>query len=81
MDYEKTFLPAVESTPLPLFLEIVASEDLLPAQIDVKTAFSNGDPCENTHMKQPESKIEKQKQDYVCKLEKAMYCLNQVSKI
>jgi hypothetical protein len=58
-------------------LTIAAVNDLEVHQMDVKTVFLNGVLEEELYMDQPEGFIEKEKEDYVCKLQKGLYGLKQ----
>ena len=49
-------------------------------QMDVKTAFLNGDLKEETYMDQPERFIAKGQENKVCKLVKSLYELKQAPK-
>ena len=48
--------------------------------MDVKIAFLNGDLDEDAHMEQPTGFAEVGKEDLVCKLNKSIYGLKQVSR-
>ena len=58
-----------------LFMAIVAHFDLELHQMDVMTAFLNGDLVENVYMTQPIGFEEVDKEHMVCKLQKSMYGL------
>ena len=45
-------------------------------QMDVKTAFLNGNLDEEINMKQQKGYVDKKNPDYVCKLQKSLYGLN-----
>ena len=80
IDYEDTFSPVVRITSVRLILVIVAHMDLELYQMDVKTAFLNGELDEEIYMDQPlcfESKGQERK---VCKLKRSIYGLKQASR-
>ena len=80
IDYEDTFSPVVRITSVRLILAIVAHMDLELYQMDVKTAFLNGELDEEIYMDQPlcfESKGQERK---VCKLKRSIYGLKQASR-
>ncbi len=52
----------------------------IATQMDVKTAFLNGDLDQDVFMEQPEGCRDPERPDFVCKLQKALYGLKQGSK-
>ena len=61
-------------------MALVAHFDLYLLQIEVKTAFLNGDLDEEVFMKQPEGFVEEGKEHLVCKLKRSIYGLKQASR-
>ena len=55
----------------------VAESKMIIHQMDVKTAFLNGELEENIYMEQPEGYVEKEKENLVCKMKKSLYGLKQ----
>ncbi|CAD5191962.1 unnamed protein product, partial [Musa acuminata subsp. malaccensis] len=62
IDYNKTFSPVSKKDSLRIIMTLVAHYDLELHQMDVKTAFLNGDLDEEIYMEQPEGFIKKGKE-------------------
>lgn len=77
VDYDETFSPVVRHSSLRLLLALAVEKKLNVDQMDVKTAFLNGDLSETVYMKQPEGFEEKGKEDYLCLLKRSLYGLKQ----
>ncbi|RDY07827.1 hypothetical protein CR513_08008, partial [Mucuna pruriens] len=60
-------------------MALVAHFDLELHQMDVKTAFLNGDIDETIYMMQPENFVSNESKSIVCKLKKSIYGLKQTS--
>jgi hypothetical protein len=80
VDYEETFSPVVKFATLRVILSIVAIENLECHQLDVKTAFLNGDITEELYMYQPRGFVVDGEENKICKLNKAIYGLKQASR-
>ncbi|GJS57761.1 reverse transcriptase domain-containing protein [Tanacetum coccineum] len=76
---EKELL-AVVIEEIRLLLALAAIHDLVIHQMDVKTAFLNGDLDEEIYMKQPEGFVMPGHESKVCKLKKSLYGLKQAPK-
>lgn len=82
IDYNEIFSPVIRMEALRLMLAIATILDLEIHQMDVATAFLNGeiDTVEPIFMKQPEG-FHKGDKDQVCKLNKSLYGLKQAPRI
>ena len=76
-DYEEVFSPVAKHTSLRTFLALANEHDLEIHQMDVKTAFLNGELDYDIYMSQPEGFINEDKPNHVCKLRKSIYGLKQ----
>ena len=63
-----------------ILLSIATFYDYEIWQMDVKTAFLNGNLEESIYMSQPEGFIEQDQEQKVCKLKKSIYGLKQASR-
>jgi hypothetical protein len=81
VDFNETFAPVVKFNTIRCILAIGATMDLEMHQMDVKTAFLNGDLEEEIYMEQPEGFVEEGQEDLVCKVNKALYGLRQSQRV
>ena len=77
VDYNETFAPVVKYSSIRCLLSLAAHLDWEVHQMDVKTAFLNGDLEEEIYMQQPEGFVERDKEHMVWRLKKALYGLKQ----
>ena len=80
VDYNETYAPVVKFTSVRILLAVVTALRLHLHQMDVVTAFLNGDLDETVYMAQPEGFKVKGKEHWVCRLQKAIYGLKQASR-
>jgi len=80
IDYEDTFSPVAMLKSIRILLSIAAALDYEIWQMDVKTAFLNGNLDERIYMAQPDGFIEKGLEEKVCELQKSIYGLKQASR-
>ena len=80
VDYEETFSPVVRFASIRILLAIVAHMDLELHQMDVKTAFLNGELDEEIYMDQPKGFQVVGQERKVCRLQRSIYGLKQSSR-
>src|ERR1041384_7601166 len=81
IDYNETFSPVAMLKSVRIVLAIAAFFDYEIWQMDVKTAFLNGDIEEELYMMQPKGFVDPKDADKVCKLQRSIYGLKQASRI
>ncbi|KAL0554543.1 hypothetical protein IC582_008466 [Cucumis melo] len=80
IDYEETFSPVAMIKSIRILLSIATFYDYEIWQMDVKTAFLNGNLEESIYMVQPKGFIKKGREQKVRKLQKSIYGLKQASR-
>ena len=80
IDYDETFSPVVMLKSITILLAIATYYDYEIWQMDVKTAFLNGNLLEDVSMTQPEGFIDPKNPKKVCKLQRSIYGLKQASR-
>ena len=71
VDYQDVFSPVVRYSSIRSLLAVAKTCDWEVHQMDVKTAFLQGDLDEEIYMKQPDGYIDKERPNHVCKLKKS----------
>ena len=80
IDYDETFSPVIMFKSIRILLAITAYYDYEICQMDVKTAFLNGNLLEDVYMTQPEGFVDPKYPNRVCKLQRSIYGLKQASR-
>ncbi|KAJ9553540.1 hypothetical protein OSB04_017585 [Centaurea solstitialis] len=80
IDYFDTYAPVARISTIRLLIALAAIHNLVVHQMDVKTAFLNGELDEEVYMKQPEGFVMPSNEHKVCKLVKSLYGLKQAPK-
>jgi len=78
--YDETFSPVAMLKSVLIILAIAAYFDYEIWQMDVKTAFLNGNLTEDVYMMQPEGFVDPTNAGKICKLQKSIYGLKQASR-
>nr|GEV31744.1 retrovirus-related Pol polyprotein from transposon TNT 1-94 [Tanacetum cinerariifolium] len=77
IDYDETFAPVARMEAIRIFLAFATYINFKVYQMDVKSAFLNGKLKEEVYVKQPHGFESSEFPNYVCKLDKALYGLEQ----
>ncbi len=80
VDYNETFALVAKFVSICYILALAAIKDMEIHQMDVKTAFLNGDLEEEIYMEQPKGFTQKG-EHLVCKLHKSLYGLKQSPRV
>nr|GEV69179.1 reverse transcriptase domain-containing protein [Tanacetum cinerariifolium] len=80
IDFEESFAPVARIESIRNFLAFVAHMNMVIYQMDVKTAFLNGNLWEEVYVSQPDGFVDKDNLNHVYKLKKALYGLKQASR-
>ena len=80
IDYFDTYSPVTKISTIRTLIAIAAIHGLVVHQMDVKTAFLNGELREEIYMAQPEGFVIEGQESKVCKLRKSLYGLKQAPK-
>ncbi|GJY06127.1 retrovirus-related pol polyprotein from transposon TNT 1-94 [Tanacetum coccineum] len=77
IDFEESFAPVARLEAIRLFIAHAASQNMVIFQMDVKTAFLNGELNEVVYVSQPEGFVDPEHPSHVYRLKKALYGLKQ----
>jgi hypothetical protein len=77
IDYDETFAPVARYTSIRTIISLASVLGWKLHQMDVKTAFLNGQVEEEVYIEQPKGFVVHRKESHVCKLKKALYGLKQ----
>nr|GEU53365.1 retrovirus-related Pol polyprotein from transposon TNT 1-94 [Tanacetum cinerariifolium] len=77
IDFEESFALVAQIEAIRIFIANVASKNMIIYQMDVKTAFLNGELKEEVFASQPEGFVDPDHQTHVYRLKKALYGLKQ----
>ncbi|GJS63080.1 retrovirus-related pol polyprotein from transposon TNT 1-94 [Tanacetum coccineum] len=77
IDFEESFAPVARIEAIRIFITNAASKNMTIYQMDVKTAFLNGELKEEVYVSQPEGFVDPDHPTHVYRLKKALYGLKQ----
>jgi len=80
-DFNETFAPVAKFTTIRCILAMTAANGWELHQMDVKTAFLDGDLDEEVYMEQPDGYVDPTYPDKVCRHLRALYGLKQAPKM
>ncbi|GJW34162.1 retrovirus-related pol polyprotein from transposon TNT 1-94 [Tanacetum coccineum] len=77
INFEESFAPVARLEAIRIFLAFAAHMNMVVYQMDVKTAFLNGNMQEEVYVSQPDGFVDPDNPNHVYKLKKALYGLKQ----
>ncbi|GKC15633.1 retrovirus-related pol polyprotein from transposon TNT 1-94, partial [Tanacetum coccineum] len=82
IDFEESFAPVARLEAIRIFLAFAAHMNMVTChhQLDVKTAFLNGNLREEVYVSQPDGFVDPDKPNYVYKLKKAPFGCNKLQR-
>ncbi|GJR99482.1 retrovirus-related pol polyprotein from transposon TNT 1-94 [Tanacetum coccineum] len=81
IDFEESFAPVAWIEAIRIFIANTTSKNMIIYQMDVKTAFLNGELKEEVYVSQPESFIDPDHPTHVYRLKKDLYGLKQAPRV
>ncbi|GJU49820.1 retrovirus-related pol polyprotein from transposon TNT 1-94 [Tanacetum coccineum] len=73
IDFEESFAPVARLEAIRIFLTFAAHMNMVVYQMDMKTAFLNGNLREEVYVSQPDGFVDKDKPNHVYKLKKLLW--------
>ncbi|GKA19285.1 retrovirus-related pol polyprotein from transposon TNT 1-94 [Tanacetum coccineum] len=77
LDFEESFAPVARLEAIKISIANAASKNITVYQMDVKTAFLNGELKEEVYVHQPEGFVDPERPHHVYRLKKVLYGLKQ----
>nr|GEV83525.1 retrovirus-related Pol polyprotein from transposon TNT 1-94 [Tanacetum cinerariifolium] len=81
IDFEESFAPVARLEAIRIFLKYADHKNMVVYQMDVKTAFLNGNLREEVYVSQPDGFVNQDNPNHVYKLKKALYGLKQALRV
>ncbi|GKF56481.1 retrovirus-related pol polyprotein from transposon TNT 1-94, partial [Tanacetum coccineum] len=79
LDFEESFAPVARLEAIRIFIANATSKNMTVYQMDVKTAFLNGELKEEVYVHQPEGFVDLERPHHVYRLKKELYGLKHVT--
>nr|GFD08033.1 retrovirus-related Pol polyprotein from transposon TNT 1-94 [Tanacetum cinerariifolium] len=80
IDFKESFDPVARLEGIRIFLAYAANKNMVVYQMDVNTAFLNGNLREEVYVSQPDGLVDPDNPNHVYKHKKALYGLKQASR-
>ncbi|GKD19828.1 retrovirus-related pol polyprotein from transposon TNT 1-94, partial [Tanacetum coccineum] len=77
IDFEESFTLVARLEAIRIFLAFASHMNMIVYQMDVKTAFLNGNLCEEVYVSKPDRFVDQDNPNHMYKLKKALYGLKQ----
>nr|GEY38663.1 copia protein [Tanacetum cinerariifolium] len=81
IDFEESFALVARLEAIRIFLAYATHKNMVVYQMDVKTAFLNGNLREEVYVSQPDGFVDQDNPNHVYKLKKALYGLKQAPRL
>nr|GEU43423.1 putative reverse transcriptase domain-containing protein [Tanacetum cinerariifolium] len=81
IDFEESFAAVATLEAIRIFIINAASKNMTVYQMDVKTAFLNGELKEEVYVSQPKGFVDPDRPNHVYRLKKALYSLKQAPRV
>ncbi|GJY85212.1 retrovirus-related pol polyprotein from transposon TNT 1-94 [Tanacetum coccineum] len=81
IDFEESFALVARLEAIRIFSSFATHMNMVVYQMDVKTEFLNGNLREEVYVSQPDGFVDKDKQNHMYKLKKALYRLKQALRV
>nr|GFD42100.1 retrovirus-related Pol polyprotein from transposon TNT 1-94 [Tanacetum cinerariifolium] len=81
IDFEESFASVARLEAIRIFLAYATHKNMVIYQMDVKTAFLNGNLREEVYVSQPDGFVDPDNPNHVYKLKKALYGLKQAPRV
>ncbi|GKE52583.1 retrovirus-related pol polyprotein from transposon TNT 1-94 [Tanacetum coccineum] len=81
IDFKESFTPVAIIEAIRIFIASATNKNMTIYQINIKTAFLNGELCEVLYVSQPKGFVDQDKPNHVYQLKKALYGLKRALRV